>query len=588
MHIIVLLPAPFSPSSAWISPLAAWKSTWSLAVTEPNLFTIPRMSTAGMAFISAVLLQYEARVQKRFRPLGDKGSEHARSGSDDRLSLLRNASVDAFDEPIHGENLVKAERLALLDLGRSGLIGDRTCEYVQRAVQQLGFGILDQLLHIFRNFSSQRGEADHAVLEIAHVLIALPRSVHDGLDDLRVIRTPVPGRVGQIVVRRKPAHVGIVASRERAALGRRLDCSRGILVGEQYVRAFVQQADRRLPFRRRIVPGVGPDDAYFGVGVDALRSEGKGVQVVNDLRNRERPDIADEVLFRHLAGRDAGQVAGFIVASEVGAHVVRRFIARRMLENDFGELLRHVQRVVHIAEAGRKDDVMVLRQLGDDPLGVRAFRDVLDGIRLDACLLFHIFAAIVMLVGPAAVSWRPDVDKGDPRLLDRRLAAPALRRACICRRTCICRRAGIRARAVPASCRHKHKCHQHDRRCFERNDPLHLLSSLDRLPGSGPRQRLSDPNYKIHALFASINLTYIWDQGWFVSVFIVHDARTGDGNDACCRASIKIVSDKCYLFFEWVDPAHDLPSPIQKKTRASEKEIRVFCPYRTCALRSAG
>ena len=45
----VLLPAPFSPSSACTSPAAASKSTASFATTPGKRFVIPRMATAGEA-----------------------------------------------------------------------------------------------------------------------------------------------------------------------------------------------------------------------------------------------------------------------------------------------------------------------------------------------------------------------------------------------------------------------------------------------------------------------------------------------------------------------------------------------------------
>ena len=43
----VLLPAPFSPSSACTSPSAASKSTPSFATTPGNRFVIPRRATAA-------------------------------------------------------------------------------------------------------------------------------------------------------------------------------------------------------------------------------------------------------------------------------------------------------------------------------------------------------------------------------------------------------------------------------------------------------------------------------------------------------------------------------------------------------------
>src|SRR5690348_15818994 len=41
----VLLPAPFSPRSAWISPGSTTRSMWSLATSEPNRLVIPRSSS---------------------------------------------------------------------------------------------------------------------------------------------------------------------------------------------------------------------------------------------------------------------------------------------------------------------------------------------------------------------------------------------------------------------------------------------------------------------------------------------------------------------------------------------------------------
>ena len=50
----VLLPAPFSPSSAWTSPTAASKSTASFASTPGKRFVMPRIATAGAVEAPAV------------------------------------------------------------------------------------------------------------------------------------------------------------------------------------------------------------------------------------------------------------------------------------------------------------------------------------------------------------------------------------------------------------------------------------------------------------------------------------------------------------------------------------------------------
>ncbi len=43
--ISVVLPAPFSPSRAWIWPGSTTRSIWSLATREPNLLVMPRSSS---------------------------------------------------------------------------------------------------------------------------------------------------------------------------------------------------------------------------------------------------------------------------------------------------------------------------------------------------------------------------------------------------------------------------------------------------------------------------------------------------------------------------------------------------------------
>ena len=48
MFISVVLPAPFSPSSAWISPRCSARSTPSRATTSPKRLTMPRMPTMGI------------------------------------------------------------------------------------------------------------------------------------------------------------------------------------------------------------------------------------------------------------------------------------------------------------------------------------------------------------------------------------------------------------------------------------------------------------------------------------------------------------------------------------------------------------
>src|SRR4051812_13913324 len=120
----VLLPAPFSPSSACTSPAAASKSTPSFARTPGNRLVIPRISTAGEAPVVPAPLRTRTglgaccptRLTRR-RDVGD-GPDHA------------------FHEPLHGVEggdpglRIRVEALPLLDPQLAGLVVDRPAERV--------------------------------------------------------------------------------------------------------------------------------------------------------------------------------------------------------------------------------------------------------------------------------------------------------------------------------------------------------------------------------------------------------------------------------------------------------------------------
>src|ERR1700690_1921633 len=105
----VLLPAPFSPSSACTSPAAASKSTPSLATTPGNRFVTPRSETADIVVGSV-----------------RRGPEAPRR----RRSALR-ASLDALDEPVDRVELLHGQLGALRHRELPGLVVDRTRELVE-------------------------------------------------------------------------------------------------------------------------------------------------------------------------------------------------------------------------------------------------------------------------------------------------------------------------------------------------------------------------------------------------------------------------------------------------------------------------
>src|SRR5437870_7249740 len=100
----VVLPAPFSPSSAWTSPAAASKSTCSFATTAGNRFVIPRSATAG------------------------GGGEACASPPE--LSTL-GATDHASDEPVHRVEVLDREPLPLLDPELALLVVQRPSELVE-------------------------------------------------------------------------------------------------------------------------------------------------------------------------------------------------------------------------------------------------------------------------------------------------------------------------------------------------------------------------------------------------------------------------------------------------------------------------
>src|SRR5215213_2748555 len=106
----VLLPAPFSPSSACTSPARISRSTPALATTPGKRFVTPRSVTAGVA---AVTLR----------------------GSLTRgRSALRGAD-DALDEPVHREDVAQAHLLALGHAQLARLVVERALELVERALR---------------------------------------------------------------------------------------------------------------------------------------------------------------------------------------------------------------------------------------------------------------------------------------------------------------------------------------------------------------------------------------------------------------------------------------------------------------------
>src|SRR5690348_2192460 len=143
----VVLPAPFSPSSACTSPGAASKSTSSLATTAGNRFVIPRSATAG-------------------------GGGEACASPPGRSAL--GATDHAFDEPVHRIQILDRKLLPLLDAELALLVVERTGELVELAVHDRRLLRGDGLLRFRRDLRAVRREPDHPVLDAPVVEAALP------------------------------------------------------------------------------------------------------------------------------------------------------------------------------------------------------------------------------------------------------------------------------------------------------------------------------------------------------------------------------------------------------------------------------
>src|SRR5438309_9403741 len=128
----VVLPAPFSPRSAWTSPGMTSSVTRSLATTPGNRFVTPRAATAGVDPAVAVGVGP--------RESGTDDSDGIASGPSVTARLALRAADHALDEPVQRELaqrrrirlVVVGQRLARRQSDRSVLLHERTLERIER------------------------------------------------------------------------------------------------------------------------------------------------------------------------------------------------------------------------------------------------------------------------------------------------------------------------------------------------------------------------------------------------------------------------------------------------------------------------
>src|ERR671933_1748067 len=165
----VLLPAPFSPSSACTSPSRASKSTPSFATTAGKRLTIPRIATAALPVrsdIRASLTRGEPRLPPR-RPSSLGAPDHA------------------LHQPVHRVEVTHREALALRDAELPLLVVERPGELVEGALDERGLLLRDRSLRLRRHARAVRRKADEAVLDAPVVEGGLPAAVHRRPDAAR-------------------------------------------------------------------------------------------------------------------------------------------------------------------------------------------------------------------------------------------------------------------------------------------------------------------------------------------------------------------------------------------------------------------
>src|SRR5437016_1186907 len=112
----VLLPAPFSPSRACTSPVAASKSTRSFASTPGKRFVIPRIRTAEAGGAPSAPLRSISFTSGVGSPTG---------------LFARRATDHALHEPVHRVQVVDGELLAVRHNELALLVVERARKLVE-------------------------------------------------------------------------------------------------------------------------------------------------------------------------------------------------------------------------------------------------------------------------------------------------------------------------------------------------------------------------------------------------------------------------------------------------------------------------
>ena len=196
--------------------------------------------------------------------------------------------------------------------------------------------------------------------------------------------------------------------------------SRAVGVLHDHVGALIDQRLGGVGFLARIEPLADPDDLDLDVRIDGLRADHRRVDAGDHFRDRHRADVAHDARLRHLGRDHALDVAALVEAARIGREVFLALVSGGVLEHEIGIFLRHLHGRVHEPERGGEDQLVArARQLLDRALGVRPFWHLLQIGRLDlvAERLDHGQAALIVLIAPAEVADRADIDESDLQLV---------------------------------------------------------------------------------------------------------------------------------------------------------------------------
>src|SRR3989442_5017151 len=239
MFMSVVLPAPFSPSSARPSRGYSASSIRALATAPGKTLTMPRSSTSAAGRAPAIT----------------------------RSLRVGRGSVDPLNEPTSARDVLEAHHLTGGDAEIALLVLDRSFEDLQLAADDVLLGLVDHLPGRVGNRLVQRRQRQEAVGEAAVVVLGLELTREDRLDVGLVERPPVVDGTGQERPGPERCHVGVVADGVLAGLRRRLHWRLRILMLADDVGGRVDQRPGGSLLLRRVVPRARPDHLDLGLRV---------------------------------------------------------------------------------------------------------------------------------------------------------------------------------------------------------------------------------------------------------------------------------------------------------------------------------